>query len=208
MNTKLIIGIIAALAVIAAGAYLLIGRGGADKERAAEQDGQQMIGRFEALVRSGRSLECTFTHRDELNASSGTVYISGGGERIRSDVSVTESGAGPMEVHLIRDGGYNYVWGSAMPQGIMMAVQDNESLFEAGENSPIDEETTEFDCRSWRVDESRFSLPSGVEFQDMGALMNLGASAGASVGAQQCTICDMIPDSDEAAECRAALQCE
>lgn len=138
--------------------------------------------------------------------------MTAGAERIRGDFNITESAIGQVEMHLIRDGGRHYLWGSALEQGIMTAVPNEEVLFEQDENSPVDE-NTEYECVTWRVDDSKFSLPVGVEFQDMTVFqsgINASGSAGASVDmkTQQCAACAMVQDADAAAQCRTAFQCE
>lgn len=199
--------------MVLGGAYYFLSRdngAGVTEDAAREEDGA--IGRFADMVRSGRSYQCTFEYKDETNESSGTVYMTGGAERLRGDFDITDSQAGAMEMHMIRDGGYNYLWGSALPQGIKTAVMKKETLFEDEENSPVDT-NIDYECRSWSVDESKFVLPAGVEFQDMSAWQgNIGASmnaeAGVGAAANQCQACDMIGDANAKASCKAALGCQ
>jgi len=199
--------------VVMGGAYYFLSRDdGASVTREEASEDDSAIGRFADMVRSGRSYQCTFEYQDETNESSGTVYMTGGAERLRGDFDITDSQAGAMEMHMIRDGGYNYLWGSTMPQGIKTAVTANEMLFEEGDNSPVDE-NVDYECRRWNVDESKFSLPTGVEFQDMSAWQgNIGASmnaeAGAGAATNQCQACDMIGDATAKASCKAALGCQ
>lgn len=195
------------------GAYYFLSRDdGASVTREEASEDDSAIGRFADMVRSGRSYQCTFEYQDETNESSGTVYMTGGAERLRGDFDITDSQAGAMEMHMIRDGGYNYLWGSALPQGIKTAVTEKETLFEDDANSPVDT-NVDYECHTWNVDESTFSLPAGVEFQDMsawqgGAGASVNAEASASSATNQCQACDMIGDATAKASCKAALGCQ
>lgn len=204
MNIKLLAGIVAAVLVLGGAYYFLSSKD--ESTVNSPQEEESIKNRFASLVQSGKSYECTFEYNDEENISTGKVYMAAGAERLRGDFNVTDSAAGAMEVHMIRDGGYNYLWGSTMPQGIKMAVTNEEMLFEDDTNSPVDE-NVDYECRSWNVDNSKFSLPSDVEFQDMTAFQaNMEASMGA--GANQCAACDMIGDANAKASCKAAMGCE
>lgn len=212
MNTKIIVAIVGGLVVLGGAYYLLSRNSGQNLIREEAWEDDSAIGRFDDMVRSGKSYQCTFEFKDETNESSGTVYMTGGADRLRGDFDITDSQVGAMEVHLIRDGGYNYLWGSALPQGIKTAVTEKETLFEDDANSPVDT-NVDYECRTWNVDESKFSLPAGVEFQDMSAWQesvgaSVNAEAGASVSTNQCQACDMIGDANAKASCKAALGCQ
>ena len=211
MNTKLLLGLIVGVIVVGSGYYLLT-RDSSQSYENVTNNSESASNRFATLVQSGQSYECTFEYNDEENSSSGIVYMTAGAERIRGDFNITQSAAGPMEVHMIRDGGYNYLWGSAMPGGIKTAVSNEEMLFEGEEGSPVDE-NTDYECRPWNVDQSKFVLPNNVEFQDMTAFQtNAGASMGAQgmsgASADKCQACEMIADESMAASCKAALSCQ
>ncbi len=204
MNIKLLAGIAAGLLVLG-GAYYLWS-GSSDATQNSPEETESIKSRFSSLVQTGQSYECTFEYDDGSNTSSGVVYMTAGANQLRGDFNVTDSAAGPMEIHMIRDGGYNYMWGSSMPGGIKMAVTNEESLFEDETNSPVNE-NVDYECRSWDVDNGKFSLPSDIEFQDMTAFQaDMEASVGAS--ADQCKACDMIGDENAAASCRTAMRCQ
>ena len=201
MNIKLLAGIVGGLVVLG-GAYYMWGSSDSAQNSMPKEESAK--GNFASMMRTGKNYECTFAYKDGENSSSGTVYMTAGADRLRGDFSVADSAAGAMEVHMIRDGGYNYLWGSSMPQGIKMAITNKEMLFESDTNSPVDE-NVDYDCRGWNVDNSKFSLPRDIEFQDMTAFQ---ANTEASMGANQCQACDMIGDADAKASCLAAMGCQ
>lgn len=225
MNTNVLIGALVVIVV------LLIGGGyvayttmynDAPKEQSTPtpqannglQPSESFSGTFATLLGLGQNLRCEFQYNDGTNVSSGTTYIAQGGERIRGDFSIADSATGPMEAHLIRDSGYNYVWGTMIGQGIKMKIAqgDEDELFASDSgNMPVDE-NTEYTCTPWSVDQSMFTVPSDVEFIDLSVqmerMMQLQESMDTSgLKAQQCAACDQIPDAGAKAQCKAALQC-
>ena len=220
MSTNLIIGIIAAIVVVGGGVYVaanpeiitsITGGVAMDGEEMMENgEGGASVGQtFAALLGLGQNLECTFAHDDNAgNRSSGTVYIADGGTRLAGDFMFEQSGVSPMEGHMIRTGGYNYVWGSFYPQGIKSQITaENEAELFDSEDGGIDEDT-EFHCQEWTVNNSKFTVPTNIQFMDMSAQMEamMEASGSANVQAQQCAACNNLPAGAKE-QCLAALAC-
>lgn len=175
MNKNLIIGIVAVLAVAGVGAYVAMNPGlisnyggtAAVIENSQENESTSAGSTFAELIARGQSVQCTFTYDDgQGNVSAGTVYMAAGGAKIRGDFTVTSPVA--TEAHLVRAGGYNYLWGPQMPQGIKTKVT-NENELTAGESSGFDP-NTKFSCKSWTMDDSAFSLPATIKFIDLDAM--------------------------------------
>ncbi len=126
-------------------------------------------GTFATLVASKQNLTCTFEHNDGTNVSAGTVYFTSSASRLRGDFTVAQSGAAPMEAHMVRDAGYNYLWGPALPQGMKMKVSlQEEGKLLSTQGGGIDENTN-FTCSPWSVDSAKFSLPSDITFVEVGS---------------------------------------
>lgn len=172
-------------------------------------------GSFAALVLGKKNLECTFEQNDGTNISSGTVYLAENAARIRGDFTIQQSGAGPMEAHLIRDSGYNYLWGPFFPQGMKSQVTAEEQgkLFSSKDGNGIDEDVT-FDCKPWRVDSGVFSKPSDIEFMEIGVqsgVIDNGKTINdlEAIKKQQCDakVCDQAPEGIPRQQCLQALGC-
>lgn len=213
MSIKVIIGILLAVAAAGVAGYFLFMNGGSAGSLDTEGDTTEESGTFASLMAMGQNLSCTFTYDDGTNVSSGTVYLAAGAERIRGDFNYTDSAAGPMEAHLIRDGGYNYLWGSSLPQGIKTAVtaENSGSLFGDNDNAPIDE-NTEYQCMPWTVDESKFAAPTDVSFQDMSMFMGGTGTTNVDAGGtgapnMQCVACAKLSDPNAIQECLAQYSC-
>ncbi len=207
--SKTLIAVIAGVVVVGGGAYYLMSSGalGGTGSAQSEQETASVGSTFASAFASGQNLECTFSHDDGAgNVSSGTVYIANGGAQLRGDFVVTSPTAN--EAHMIRSEGYNYLWGSAMQQGVKTAVTEENAGQLFNDDSGTIDPDTEYKCAGWNVDNNKFTLPAGVEFIDMSAQIEAatGASGGASVKAQQCAACNELPAGPKE-QCLAALQC-
>lgn len=127
------------------------------------------------LIARGEALECSFAfaHEDGTTGE-GTGYFAGD-ERMRMDTDINQNGEAYNASYIVRDDTM-YMWGE-MQQGDF-GMQLSFEHMEEGESTPNEEqmpvemdEEVSFECGSWSVDESVFSLPAGVEFMDMDAMM-------------------------------------
>lgn len=224
MSTNIIIGIVAALAVVGGGTYVamnpeivanLSGSAQVEENTNTEHEGASVGSTFAQLLGLNQNVVCTFSRDDgKGNASSGTVYMTAGGAKIRGDFTVTS----PIQTngYFIRTDGYNYMWSDAMPQGVKSKVINEAELMSDAEAASVDPDT-KFACQAWAVDSSKFTLPSGIEFMEVTASANVdasvtapgasvNASGSASVKAQQCAACGSLPAGAKE-QCLAALSC-
>ena len=193
MSFNLLLGIVAAIVVVGGGAYVAMnpeiitsitgGSAEEGEEMMENEEGENAsVGNtFANLVALGQSVACTFSHDDGAgNRSSGTVYMTGGATQMRGDFTVEASGTAPVETFMVRTGGYTYMWSDASPQGIKSQVVNEAELTSDDQNGGIDEDT-EFSCQAWNVDNSKFSLPSGIQFTDMSAQIDAMMEASGSI---------------------------
>lgn len=144
-------------------------------------------GSFASLMGLGRNLTCDFTDvSEETNgAVAGTVYIAG--EKLRGDFEMEQAGV-VYESHMIHDDSTIYTW-TESDQG-MVAMKfskpedettiGSDSSESAGESFSMDE-SVDYDCRPWSVDQSVFVPPSNIEFTDFDVFMQ-NAMQGLDVG--------------------------
>lgn len=216
-----IVAMVIGVVVVAGGGYLAYTNFvNPDSGGSAPAEENQMMeagtsGTFASLIARGQNLECTFEHNDGTNISSGTVYLANSAKQIRGDFTIQQRGAGPMEAHMIRDGGFNYLWGSLFPQGIKSSVtaEEHGKLFSTKEGGGIDENTT-FSCKPWNVNGSVFSRPGNIEFRELtvpAGQMDSGMTIDdlETVKKQQCDTraCDQAPEGIPRQQCLQALGC-
>jgi hypothetical protein len=182
---------------------------------AALAEPQLSKGSIAGIVAQGGSVACTISHAGK-EQTQGTIYASGG--KVRGDFTAQGS-KGPIESHMVSDGTTMYVWSSARPQGIKMAMP-------AGGKPPagppgnsqaqLYNDTVDYSCAPWTVDATKFVLPQNVSFMDVSAMMGAVKAQGAA-GAQakpagmpavNCSICDKVPQGAARDQCRSALHCQ
>ena len=122
--------------------------------------GQPVTATLSDLSARQGSWQCAFTFAGDDVTSSGTVYISNG--RLRGDFVFNISPLGQKaETHIIRMNGFQYSWNLATQTGEKKAVAAGPSGGAAG-TSP--DQAYPYHCVQKSVDESLFSLPSGIVF--------------------------------------------
>lgn len=193
MNTKtIVIGI--ALLLVAAGGYYLVNSGtesaalpeaennNVHSVDAEVSDRQQGRGALMAFLGLGRTVMCTFSHEDTENgfSSDGEFYFDGTSKRFRVD-STTRGESDSYVTHMINDGEFAYVWSEGEDETFAMKMsadihsdvetQDFDGPGESDNRQVNLEEEVEYDCDSWRVDNSLFVPPTNIEFMDMASMM-------------------------------------
>lgn len=121
-------------------------------------------GTVASLMARGGSFQCTASLTVQNSSSQGTAYISG--EKIRGDFT---SRAGGMTIasHFIIADGYSYSWSDAAPQGFKVKV-DGSSSSQSSQGVTTNADVS-YDCTPWTVDQSKFTVPSGITFLEYGA---------------------------------------
>jgi hypothetical protein len=133
-------------------------------------------GSFRSLMALGRNTECTFSGTNKDTTSSGTVFITSTGE-MRGDFTSTTS-AGAKTSSMILTGGQSYVWSGT--QGAKMSASFMGSAgagTQAQSQQPVDlDSQVDYNCQPWTVDQSKFVLPTGVNFVDIEAMMKASST--------------------------------
>ena len=166
---------------------------------------EPMASSLQKLIASGQSVACSYETSDDQGSQKGTVYVAQ--DRMRGDFDVTTAdGAFPM--HMIREGEWMYTWGGPMgeAQGMKMKVPPPGAAGSKRTQGPDMNKTIDMDCNPWPVDAGKFSLPSNVDFMDLGEAMGGMGAAGIDMKAMQCSACDRAPP-EERDQCRQVLGC-
>lgn len=134
-------------------------------------------GSLRSLLTIGKDTMCTFTSVHEGVTSSGVVYIASNGD-MRGDFKSDTSVAGTINSNMIMKGGTSYVWSGA--QGAKMnvsATQETQTTTSSNANQSVDLDVqVDYDCKNWTRDDSKFVVPTNVNFIDLEAMMK-GAGA-------------------------------
>lgn len=175
MNKNVVIagGVLAV--VVVAGGIFMVSRGpstategsahNATAQESIETQNGSYTGSLADLGKRGGNYECTFSHNSAVGDSSGVVYVSG--NNIRGDFKSVASGFS-VESHMIAKDGFTYTWTPLSPSGFRSRVVDGVTGGgTATEGTYTDQnQTYEYECVPWSVDESKFTLPA-ISFIDV-----------------------------------------
>jgi hypothetical protein len=117
------------------------------------------------LTRRGGDWQCTFNVENQISQSSGTVYVSG--QTLRGDfASQVPQLNQTIDSHMIQNNGAVYVWTSLSPQGFKTeaAISTPGGAAEFQDQGVDINQTYDYNCMPWTVDNSKFELPAGVTF--------------------------------------------
>lgn len=224
MNNK-IIAVILAVVVIGGGAYFLSQNknennvAGENQSANSATETSVETGTIKSLVAAGKTQQCTFSSKEDATQSSGTMFFANG--KMRGDFNTTTENV-KVASHMIYDGSTSHFWTDGSTTGFKMTLDENAKADANTQSQGLDpNKNFEFDCKSWSADNSKFDLPSGVQFTDLSAMTGAAASgasgaaaavgAGASTGsaastkAMQQQICNSLSGTEKA-QCLAALQ--
>lgn len=168
MNSKALIGLVAAVVVIGGGAWYFSSHSSSEGTMGTESEGQTQgesgTLSFKELMMMAGSKKCEVTVNTPDAPATGTVYVSNG--EVRSDVMAKPKAMGGKEIaaHMIKSGDYVYSWTDMMPQGVKVKLTAAES---AGASSGYDANAqVEYSCAPWIADASMFAVPSSVTFME------------------------------------------
>lgn len=201
----LIIGAIILLALVgffflrnSSGSSLLpSGTGGTDDSSSAKS--------LKDLLGSSVSQECTFKD-DQGNES--TIKVAGG--KMRGDFTTMVDGKSTGS-HMITMNNTTNFWMDGQTTGYKMNIdslsKDAQTNAQPSAGSSIDvNEKMNMSCKPAVVSGSNFTLPTGVTFTDIGAMMNQQTPSGADTKALQCATCASLTGDDKT-QCLAVLGC-
>ena len=148
---------------------------------ANQEDGSS--GSLCGLMAMSTSQECTFNAPD----SNGVAYIAN--NQMRGDFNISDSEVNVVSHTIVKDNKM-YVWTDGQAQGFVMEIPEAEAEANTSAQTQVDlDEEIDYDCKSWRVDNSKFQTPTGVQFSDMSAylqsIQNLQGSGSAAVDLSQ-----------------------
>ncbi len=211
MSTRAIAAIIAVI-VIGGGAYFYSTKN-TNTDVAGESQSAEMASgtnvetaSLKSLIESGKTRKCTYQSNEGGVSTSGVMYSAN--NKMRGDITIELPETKSQSVtRMIYDGGTSYVWTDDSKTGSKMSLDQSAQVETKNQSVDLNKDYN-FKCEDWSVDQSKFELPSDVQFSDMGMFtgtdVNAAASAAANAGsldtkeAQQ-AVCNSLPEVAKAA---------
>lgn len=190
-----------------------------------ENESNSVKGTFKELLGQGEKLKCEFSFESTETKMHGTAYTDG--QRMYQEVFVNQGDSDDdIKTSLVTKDNQVYLWNSMQPgQGMKISldkVENNSEMTEENEETISDpgiNQSFDYKCQPWQVDEEKFQVPTDRNFMDMNSFMkgqqggtqnntgNPGNSAMPNSGnsnQQACDACQYAPDSKE---CLTELGC-
>ena len=184
----------------------------ANTESQTGNDSTAFTGSITDLFKRSENVTCNFSSTDQTsNASTtGTIYLASD-QKMRGDFTTTTT-EGTFTSHVINDSEYMYSWGDQLPQGMKMKAIDPEAVNndQPTPDSPshgvdLNQEFT-YDCSSWTVDQSKFTPPSNIQFQDFTQQMEQLQKSSQGFEHLKCNACQQL-SGDQKTQCLQAMGC-
>lgn len=126
-----------------------------------------------SLLALGKNTMCTFSSTNSNVTSSGIVYLGADGD-MRGDFESKSGTQTAVASHMIVKSGVTYAWTGT--QGVKMdttGIDVNASAeMQAKKYADLDAQG-DYNCSAWSRDNSKFTLPTGVTFTDLNAMLKL-----------------------------------
>lgn len=219
MNKK-IIPVVVILILLALGAVFLV-----TKKKSSTQTGtlsetpssvtetpQTAKGTLKALLTGNKSQKCTFVNSTDKITVNATIYTANG--KMRGDF-ISTSAEISMTSHMIVDSSFSYVWTDKTNQGFKFPIEDKAGVTPAPNTNSVDlNQSFDYTCTDWTVDNSLFVLPTNINFQELKIpTMSPTKAAGTTPSGNQkskgsqCTVCDNLPAGEAQNACKTQLKC-
>ena len=176
---------------------------------------ESITGTMMDLFNKGKDMKCVYSQKDESGNYEGTTYTSN--KKLRSDFTVKNSDNSSYESHSIMDSEYMYIWTTLSNQGTKIKLseyqtEENNADMKAGKQADVNQ-NYDYKCSPWIKDNSKFEVPTNIEFKDLTEEMNKATEQidnlnTGDVLKNACASCDSSPTDDAKETCRQSLKCE
>lgn len=176
MNKK-ILSLIVIIAIIGGLAFLKSRNTNTDNNKAdvADLQNDQENKSFEEFMKSENgSYVCNVEQNVSDFESKGIVYIKNGADmssrKIHGEFTTNTQGMN-VTTNFIMTDGFSYTWSSILPNmGFKVKIQEQKagdsSTQMSGTYGFDTKQIGSYDCKSWEVDESKFTVPSSIKFTE------------------------------------------
>lgn len=216
-NKQAIVGIVvAAIIILGAGGVYLLSKNkttpapnATTAQNATPAKNAMASNTLQDLFSGGKSQKCIFDTKTSTGENKGTVYVSS--DKAYATFDITASGKTTTS-YFIRSGDTFYLWGGSLPTGIKMTMSladmaKNSSQYSSSGFNPTAK--ADYSCSGWPADQSLFTPPTNVKFQDMSSMMHEATSPSGtgSNPSSQCTLCNSLTGAAKSA-CISSFHCQ
>lgn len=177
--------------------------------------------KIEDIFANPGSKECTYSVAEGGTGTTGVIYIDG--KRMAHYMKL--QGDKPLEINYIMKEDWLYSWGNQGMPAMKMQIGELSKLGDQTKDSSTTQGNIDYKklgfksgldlaCKEWKVDESKFTVPTTLQFTDVTATMkDFGEKLNQTnekikdMSNAKCSACNMAPDENTKKECLASLGC-
>jgi len=195
-----------------------------EKEISKEESGSvKSKHSINSLLAANKPVECDYQEDNQESMTKMKFYLDASSKKMRGEGEIYDKKENKqVKASWLMLGNDYYSWGEMMGnKGFKMTVNDRQPVKDDSSDEDVNMDSEhDMDCRAWRVDDSKFSLPSGVLFSEIqqpampnqGIPSGVGVGAGAGTGAgaginSLCSSCGLIDEASAKKACLENLGC-
>lgn len=184
-NKKLIIAAVAVIIILVAGvSFMATSKDDTSTNtQTGANNGQQSSnnsstkGSLSSLATGKKAQECTMNYSGASGSGTGTMYSDGNGRaRMHIDLKTEKGNVGQTDQIMKEGKAYSWTTSDGQTFGMIMDVskttQQTQSQSGSTTSAPQPNQDFDINCKDWKVDESKFAVPTNVNFMDMNNLQN------------------------------------
>lgn len=209
-NLLIVVGIGLAVALGVGGFFLLSNKTDTGESVSnSEQTTSEAPDSLRKLLSLTNGQECSF--KDE-EGNEGTIYGSSG--KVRGDFVSNVNGT-VTNNHMIISGQDMYFWYDGAESGFKTSLETYEGSGESNSQKSVDlDKKVDYDCKNWREDASKFTLPE-MDFMDYSSLLpselpvstpETRTQENSEDGGDACSACDSL-SGEAKTQCLQVLGC-
>ena len=186
------------------------------------EDATNIKGSIMDLLNMGKNVKCTYSGEQDGVYMDMETYISG--NKVRTTMTQDGTDMGKVVFNTVMDETWMYTWDS-MGNAYKMNLEEMKKMGEefqeqygTGDASDLsargkiqNQEQFDYKCIPWIPNNSKFEVPSDIEFVDQGQFMEEALQQTQEMKESlkdMCSMCDTMPDEQSKIECRQNLGCD
>lgn len=185
-NKKLLIAIIVVAIILLGGIGWFVSKDESENSSTqSSSSGQNSVsnsgttkGSLSSLSTGKKAQECTMSYSGANGSGNGTMYTDGNGRgRMHLELKTEKGNIGQSDQIMKDNKAYSWTTTEGQTFGMVMDMskmnsQQSQTQSQSNTSTPAPDQSFDINCRDWKIDESKFTVPTNVNFMDLNNLQN------------------------------------
>lgn len=135
-------------------------------------------GSLSSLSTGKKAQECTMNYSGANGSGTGTMYADGNGRgRMHLELKTEKGNIGQSDQIMRDNKAYSWTTTEGQTFGMVMDMskmnsQQSQAQSQSNTSTPAPDQSFDINCKDWKIDESKFTIPANVNFMDLNNLQN------------------------------------